>query len=456
MSGVHVRAFHFVGRFIGPLIGSLIGPLVGHIAWRRAWTAIWLGTALGVSASAAHAAQSSTDVIARGEYLARAGDCIACHTVPGDKLFGGRRPMVTPFGTLYTPNISSDKEYGIGKWTSEQFYTTMHNGRSRDGSLIYPAMPFGSYTKVTRADSDAIFAYLKSVPPVKQRNKPNELRFPYNNRSLLLGWRTLYFHEGEFVPDKSQSIEWNRGAYLVQGLGHCSMCHTAINALGGSSESQAFEGGLIPMQAWYAPSLTSNKEAGLGEWSTEDIEALLRSGVSHRGAVYGPMAEVVFDSLQYLSADDIRSMAVYLKTLPQRTADTSPAPAAAGSAKAGLEKAASEKDRQYQLGSKVYDAQCAVCHGAMGHGKPPDFPPLANNQSIQMTSAVNPIRMVLIGGYAPGTALNPAPYGMPPFAQILGDEEIAAVVTFIRTAWGNHGAPVTIKDVNDLRSVPAE
>ena len=429
MSGVHVRAFHFISRFV------------------------CLGAALGVSASAAYAAQSSTDVIARGEYLARAGDCIACHTVPGDKLFGGRRPMVTPFGTLYTPNISSDKEYGIGKWTAEQFYTTMHNGRSRDGSLIYPAMPFGSYTKVTRADSDAIFAYLKSVPPVKQRNKPNELRFPYNNRSLLLGWRTLYFHEGEFVPDKSQSTEWNRGAYLVQGLGHCAMCHTAINALGGSSESQAFEGGLIPMQAWYAPSLTSNKEAGLGDWSTEDIEALLRSGVSHRGAVYGPMAEVVFDSLQYLSADDIRAMAVYLKTLPQRTADTSPAPVAAG---AGANKSDSQTDHQYQLGSKVYDAQCAVCHGAMGRGKPPDFPPLANNQSIQMSSAVNPIRMVLIGGYAPGTALNPAPYGMPPFAQILGDEDIAAVVTFIRTAWGNHGAPVTIKDVNDLRSVPAE
>jgi len=475
MSGVHVRAFYSVGRYlglrVGPRVGAFIAPLVGllgerlighligprvgllvsHIARQRAWAAICLGTALGLSASAAHAVQNSTDIIARGEYLARAGDCVACHTVPGDKLFGGRRPMVTPFGTLYTPNISSDKEYGIGKWTAEQFYTMMHTGRSRDGSLIYPAMPFGSYTKVTRADSDAIFAYLKSVPPVKQRNKPHELRFPFNNRSLLLGWRTLYFHEGEYVPDKSQSIEWNRGAYLVEGLGHCAMCHTAINALGGSSESKAFEGGLIPMQAWYAPSLTSNKEAGLGEWSTEDIEALLRSGVSHRGAVYGPMAEVVFNSLQYLTADDIRAMAVYLKTLPQRTADTSPTPAPAAAGSTG-----SEKDRQYQLGAKVYDAQCAVCHGATGRGKPPDFPPLANNQSIQMTSAVNPIRMVLIGGYAPGTALNPAPYGMPPFAQTLGDEEIAAVVTYIRTAWGNHGAPVSIKDVNDLRSVPAE
>jgi mono/diheme cytochrome c family protein len=352
--------------------------------------------------------------------------------------------MPTPFGTLYSPNITPDNETGIGQWTADEFYRMMHTGRSRDGSLLYPAMPYAAYTKVTRADSDAIFAYLRSVPPVHQPNRPHEMRFPYNNRELLLGWRTLYFREGEYQAEPTRSIEWNRGAYLVQGLGHCSMCHTAINALGGSSESKAFEGGLIPMQDWYAPSLTSSKEAGLGDWSIADIADLLQKGVSTRGAVYGPMAEVVYDSVQYLSDDDVRAMAVYLKSLPQHGGE--------GSDNSKSAMSAEQRELLARLGSKIYDAQCATCHGKRGEGKLPDFPPLANNQSIQMTSAVNPIRMVLNGGYAPGTIKNPSPYGMPPFAQSLSDEEVAAVVTFIRTAWGNRGTPVMAKDANALRS----
>ena len=252
-------------------------------------------------------------LIAKGEYLARAGDCIACHTAPEGKIFAGGLEMPTPFGTLYTSNITPDRETGIGTWTADQFYATMHTGRFPDGGLLYPAMPFGSYTKVTRADSDAIFAYLQTIPPVRQPNRPHDLKFPFNNRSLILGWRTLFFKEGEYKPDPSQSAEWNRGAYLVEGLGHCGMCHTAINAFGGSSESEAFQGGLIPMQNWYAPSLTSNKEAGLGDWSLKDIADLLKTGVSARGAVYGPMAEVIYNSLQYLTDADIQAMAVYLK-----------------------------------------------------------------------------------------------------------------------------------------------
>lgn len=386
-------------------------------------------------------------LIARGEYLARAGDCIACHTIPAGKLFGGGRPMETPFGTIYSPNISSDKETGIGAWTADEFYRTMHDGRSRDGEFIYPAMPFGSYTKVTRADSDAIYAYLLSTPPVHQPNRAHELRFPFNQRQLLLGWRTLFFREGEYQPDPAQSVEWNRGAYLVEGLGHCTMCHTQINALGGNSRSKAYQGGLIPLQQWYAPSLTSNREAGLGDWSLTEIADLLQAGISHRGAVYGPMAEVVYDSFQYLNDADVRAVAVYLKSLPGRSGgevDTAPPPATV----------AEETHRLAPLGRKIYDAQCAICHAADGRGKPPHFPPLAGNQSIQMTSSVNPIRMVLNGGYAPGTRRNPMPYGMPPFAQLLSDEEVAAVVTFVRTTWGNHGKPVSAKDVNALRSAP--
>jgi mono/diheme cytochrome c family protein len=390
-------------------------------------------------------AQGNADTIKRGEYLARAGDCIACHTLPAGKTFGGGRPMDTPFGTLYTPNISSDKETGIGGWSADEFYAMMHTGKSRDGSLLYPAMPYTSYTKVTRADSDAIYAFLMSTPAVHQPNRQHELRFPFNKRQLLLGWRSLFFRQGEYEPDPKQSAEWNRGAYLVEGLGHCSMCHTAINALGGNVSSKAFEGGLIPIQNWYAPSLTSNKEAGLGDWSIEDIVGLLHAGVSNRGAVYGPMAEVVYDSLQYLSEEDVRAMSVYLKALPARSGDKPEPPSQA---------VVEQKTSLSPLGKKIYDAQCAECHAAQGQGKPPDFPPLANNQSIEMSSAVNPIRMVLNGGYPPGTFKNPKPYGMPPFAQSLSDVEVAAVVTYIRTAWGNHGTPVSVKEVNDLRSAP--
>jgi mono/diheme cytochrome c family protein len=190
--------------------------------------------ALALWASPGTAQSPVTDqaaVIARGEYLAQAGDCVACHTAPEGKLFAGGLAMPTPFGTLYTPNVTPDRDTGIGKWTADQFYAMMHTGRTPDGGLLYPAMPFGSYTKTTRADSDAIFAFMQSVPAIKQPNKPHDLKFPYNNRSLILGWRTLFFTEGEYQPDPTKSEQWNRGAYLVQGLGHCAMCHTARRQL---------------------------------------------------------------------------------------------------------------------------------------------------------------------------------------------------------------------------------
>jgi mono/diheme cytochrome c family protein len=387
------------------------------------------------------ATNATTQIINRGEYLARAGDCVACHTEPGGgKEFAGGRAMATPFGNLYVPNITPDDETGIGRWSADEFYRMMHTGVSRDGTLLYPAMPFASYTNVTRADSDAIFAYLMSVPPVRQQNRPHELRFPFNKRELLVGWRTLYFKEGEYVPDPKQSEQWNRGAYLVQGLGHCSMCHTAVNALGGSSESQAFEGGMIPNQNWYAPSLTSNREAGLGHWSIKEITDLLQVGVSNRGTVYGPMAEVVYNSLQYLSDTDVEAMAVYLKALPQRESEPPPT---------SSERLVSPG--VMELGRKIYEKQCAMCHGAEGKGYPPQYPPLANNQSITTSSPVNPIRMVLNGGYPPGTRKNPRPHGMPPFSHLLDDQAVAAVVTYIRVAWGNTGTPVAPEQANELR-----
>jgi mono/diheme cytochrome c family protein len=353
--------------------------------------------------------------------------------------------MPTPFGTLYSSNITPDPEYGIGKWTADDFYKTMHSGRFPDGGLIYPAMPFASYTKITRADSDAIFAYLKSVPPVNQKNREHDLRFPYDNRQLILGWRTLFFSEGEYKQDPTKSAEWNRGAYLVEGLGHCGMCHSPINALGGTSQSEAFKGGLIPMQNWYAPSLTSNREAGLGDWSIEEITDLLKKGVSPRGVVYGPMAEVVYNSLQYMTDEDIRAMAIYLKGIAESSRSSAPPASTLPTRESSL---------LISLGKTVYDQRCATCHGAQGEGKPPHWPPLAGNQSIQMESAVNAIRMVLNGGYPPATAANPRPYGMPPFAGQLSDNEVAAVVSYIRTSWGNRGTPVGAREANELRAAP--
>ena len=391
------------------------------------------------------AGQSLEETIRHGEYLAHVGDCIACHTKHGGQPFAGGFAMPTPFGTLYSPNITPDNEWGIGNWSADNFYQMLHTGRSPDGTLLYPAMPFPAYTKVTRADSDAIFAYLSSLAPIHQPNRENELRFPYNNRSLLIGWRALYFHEGEYQSNPRRSAEWNRGAYLVEGLGHCGTCHTAINALGGSSDEKAFAGGLIPMQNWYAPSLTLNKEAGLGDWPVAEITALLKSGQSRRGVVYGPMAEVVHNSLQYLSEADVTAMAVYLKTLPAR--DESPAP---GSPSGAVRLSASTLTR----GHAVYVEQCASCHLASGLGQPPGYPPLAGNPSIEMESAVNPIRMMLNGGYPPETTGNPRPYGMPPFAQVMSDEDIAAVVSYVRVSWGNHGEPVAPVEVNALRSAP--
>ncbi len=381
--------------------------------------------------------------MAPGAYLARAGDCVACHTQPGGAPFAGGFAIPTPFGTLYSPNITPDRATGLGTWNATQFYQMLHTGRGRDGTLLYPAMPFPAYTKITRADSDAIFAYLQSLKPIQKVNRENELRFPYNNRSLLYGWRMLYFSEGEFAPTPGQSAEFNRGAYLVQGLGHCASCHSTINAIGGSGDDSAFAGGLIPLQNWYAPSLTSNQESGIGSWNLSEIKAFLKAGTSAKGAVYGPMAEVTHDSLQYLTDDDATAMAAYLKSLAELK------PVVDNSGEGGAPSAAT-----LALGASTYANRCAGCHRSDGTGMAPAYPPLANNPSIEMQVSVNPLRMVLNGGYPPETADNPRPYGMPPFAQVLSDEEVAAVVTYIRLSWGNHGTLVTAKEANAMRLAP--
>jgi len=399
------------------------------------------------SSEPAVAVADTAQQLARGDYLARAGDCLACHTKRGGAMFAGGRVIPTPFGNLYSPNLTPDVATGIGNWSANDFWRAMHNGKSKDGRFLYPAFPYTNYTRITRADADALFAYFKSLPAVRQPNKAHELRFPYNQRILLAGWRALYFRSGVYQPDANHTAEWNRGAYLVQGLGHCNACHTNRNTLGASEQDIDLAGGLIPILGWYAPSLTSDTEAGLGDWDKQHIVDLLKSGVSPRGTVFGPMAEVVSHSLQHLSDQDVNAMAEYLKSLLQ----TSTPPATIE-----MEVSASQTFEILARGARLYRDRCSDCHQKNGKGLPPAYPPLAGNRAITMLSSINPIRMVLNGGYPPSTAGNPRPYGMQPFGPTMSDADVADVVSYIRNSWGNKAPMVSPVQVSRYRAVPVE
>ena len=377
---------------------------------------------------------------ARGAYLARAGNCMACHTARGGLPYVGGRSINTPFGAVFSSNLTPDPQTGIGRWSASDFWRALHHGQSRDGRLLYPAFPYTNYTEVSRADSDALHTFLMQLPPVVQPATAHTLRWPFNTQAALALWRALYFRPASYQPDTQQSDEWNRGAYLVRGLGHCSACHSARNALGANSTPLDLAGGLIPMQNWYAPSLTSALEAGVADWSQQDIVTLLKTGVSARGSVLGPMAEVVLHSTQHLSDADLGSMAVFLKSLPP--AAVRAAPAAAG---------ASASSPAFSAGAKLYEKNCAQCHGEQGQGVPGAYPPLAGNRAVTMASSANLVQVVLNGGYAPATAGNPRPYGMPPFVLVLNDSELAALLTYLRSAWGNRAAEVTPTEVQRMR-----
>jgi len=369
-----------------------------------------------------------------GAYLARAGNCMGCHTTKGGTPFAGGRRMYTSFGIFITPNITPDKETGIGHWSKDDFWQALHWGKSRDGRLLYPAFPYTEYTKVTRQDVDAIFAYLKSLSPFSQSNTPSDVSFPYNLSPLLYSWRKLYFKEGVYEPDGSKSKEWNRGAYLAQGLGHCNACHSSRNLLGASQDEKLI-GKKITGVSWYAPSLISSLEAGSGDWTIEEIVELLSTGISKRAVASGHMATVIKQSLQYLSQEDIRAIAIYLKSIGKDNTNN-----------------ASAIRKRLAQGGKLYEKYCEDCHKPSGKGIPGIYPPLAGNRSVTMASPLNTILSVMNGGFPPATAGNPRPYGMPPFQQIFLDEEIALVVSYIRNAWGNRGSLVTAFDVDRSRS----
>ena len=383
--------------------------------------------------------------VQRGEYLARVGNCITCHTPRGGDAYAGGVAIATPFGTLYSSNITPDADTGLGRWTADDFWNALHHGKSKDGAYLYPAFPYPNYTRLTRDDSDAMYAFFRTIKGVRKQNQPQDLRFPYNRRGLMAVWRALYFDEGVHRDDSSRSAQWNRGAYLVQGLGHCSACHASRNVLGAAS-SDDYSGGLMPAQNWYAPALGSSRETSLGQWELEDLASFLRTGVSARAASYGPMSPVVRHGLQYLTEGDARAMAVYLKA--QVRANES-APRASRFSDEQLRKVMAD-------GSRVYETHCAECHQADGKGVPRMYPALAGNASILTDLAVNPIRMVYAGGFPPSTAGNPRPFGMPPFYQDLSDHDVAAVVSYIRRSWGNEAMPVTETEAARLRGVPEE
>ncbi len=406
---------------------------------------LWIGAAPAIAAPAAatdagaRARLDDPALVARGKYLATIGDCRTCHTVRGGPAFAGGRELPTPFGTVPAPNITPDPETGIGKWTFDDFWSALHNGVAPGGKLLYPAFPFTSYTHVTRKDAYAIFAYLKSVPAVAKANASPDLRFPYDIRSGMLLWRSLHFKEGVYQPDAGKSAQWNRGAYLVQGLGHCNECHTTRGALGGTRPNQFLAGGMIPAQDWYAPSLSTKPGGGLAGWRREDIVQLIKTGQSSRGAVFGPMAEVVRRSTQHLTDADVQAIAVYLQSLP--------APAASDGANVA-------RASDYEAGSRLYAKQCEACHGSDGAGVEGVYPPLDANGAITGPTGANAIRSVLLGGFPPATAGNPRPYSMPPFASRLSDAEVAAVVNYVRQSWSNRAPGVQADDVQKYRFAP--
>ena len=391
--------------------------------------------------------QATEAQIEKGRYLALAGNCMACHTARGGAPLAGGRRIDTPFGGVYSSNLTPDPETGLGRWTAQDFWQAMHRGRSKDARLLAPAFPYNHTSVITRDDSDAIFAWLSSLPAVVQPQSPHTLAWPFGTQPALAVWRSLFFEPSPFQADKAQSAEWNRGAYLVQGLGHCAACHSPRNALGASGPVHDLSGGLMPVANWYAPDLTRDAESGMASTPLPQIVQLLRTGASSTAQTSGPMGEVVQHSLQHLNDADLQAMAVYLKSRAQSTPQT--ASAQPQTARISLQVATQ--------GAKVYERQCLQCHGEQGEGVKTvsgdvAYPALAGNRAVLLQDPTNLVQLVLYGGYGPATQGHPRPFGMPPAVLELDDRDIAAVLTHLRTRWGNQAGEVTPLQVNRIRA----
>ena len=415
---------------------TLAGLLLVVVAFTQFRTPQAGGTPLNTPAIPA------MEAVQRGAYLARIGNCALCHTAPGGASYAGGKGIATPFGTVTTSNLTPHPETGLGRWSAEDFWQAMHQGRSRDGHLLYPAFPYTSFTQLAREDSDALLAFLQTLPPIDQPNQPHALRWPYSSQWALAVWRTVNFAPAEPVvsaPPPDDAVL--RGAYLVNSLGHCNECHGARNGWGGPDLRKTLSGATLPQSLWYAPSLRAASEGSVAGWTPEDTVALLTTGANRHASTSGPMAEVVHHSTQYLSAADAQAMARYLASLtPTETATppTSPVPSSVQA-----------------LGARVYEAQCAQCHGKQGEGQADAYPALAGNRAVQMTPSHNLVLAVLQGGYGPATQGRPRPHGMPPFQLVLSDAELAAVLSYIRNAWGNQAPALSEFDINKFRNLQA-
>jgi mono/diheme cytochrome c family protein len=381
-----------------------------------------------------------------GRYLAILGNCQGCHTRPGAPPFSGGLGIPTPFGTVYSSNLTPSAS-GLARWSADDFWRAMHHGQSRDGRWLNPAFPYTNFRHITRADSDALYAFFKGLEPVEAIPPPHDLRWPFNTQVALQAWRRLYLPRAEPMPQpaaqSAADAQQQRGAYLVQGLGHCSVCHMPRNALGGNADMLSLEGGFIAGQSWYAPSLRDPLDGGVQSRPSAEVRQLLQSGRGGADRTSGPMAEIVRHSLQNWTVQDMDAMVSYLQSLPQPVAaerSKSPAP----------------PRRVLDSGAALYDKHCADCHGAQGQGvRGADgnwaYPPLRDNRTVLQHSPANLLQTVLYGGFGPSTAGNPRPFGMPPYVLTLSEQEVADLLSFVRASWGHQAAPVSAQDVQRLR-----
>jgi mono/diheme cytochrome c family protein len=407
----------------------------------------WRGAALSAAAmllgscltQVGHADPQAFALIEKGRYLAVLSDCTSCHTVPGSgQPFAGGRAIETPFGNIVAPNITPDRETGIGAWSDDEFDAAVRQGLGRDGAKLYPAMPYNAYTKLSRDDVLAIRAYLNTVPAVRNAVVADTLPFPFSIRAVMGVWDTLYFTAGEYKPDPHKSAEWNRGAYLVTGPGHCPACHTPKTALGGDQTRQYLKGS--DLQGWFAPDLTDDKSAGLGRWTTDDVVTYLKTGHNRISAAVGPMAEVVSLSSSHMTDADLNAIATYLKSFSGPSASSAPIGA---------------NDPRMVAGQAIYRDQCSACHGLDGHGSPQLFPSLADSSVARSEDAATQIRIVLRGARSVATAAEPTAPGMPSYGRQLTDAEIAAVLTYIRNSWGGAASAIAAQDVTNARATLA-
>ncbi|NVZ32793.1 cytochrome c [Pseudomonas sp. A4002] len=394
---------------------------------------------------------AETDLVKQGEYLARAGDCVACHTAKGGKPFAGGLPMETPIGTLYSTNITPDKT-GLGDYSFEDFDQAVRHGVAKNGSTLYPAMPYPSYARVSESDMQALYAYfMKGVEPVAQVNKDSDIPWPLSMRWPLAGWRWMFAPKvADYQAQAGADPVISRGAYLVEGLGHCGACHTprALTMQEKSlsaSDGTAFLSGSAPLEGWIAKSLRGDHKDGLGSWSEDQLVQFLKTGRSDRSAVFGGMSDVVVHSMQYMSEEDLTAIARYLKSLPAVDPKDQPHQ---------YDKQVADalwKGDDSKPGASVYIDNCAACHRTDGHGYTRVFPALAGNPVLQTADATSLINIVLNGGTLPATHTAPSTFTMPAFAWRLSDQEVADVVSFVRGSWGNKGAPVKASDVANVR-----